>query len=36
LAGFPLLASCTQIFMGGTAAFLAQFFPFYLERCSAS
>ena len=29
-AGFPLLASWTQIFMGGTAAFLAQFFPLFL------
>ena len=28
-AGFPLLASLTQIFMGGTA-FLAQFFPLFL------
>src|SRR5271166_2704363 len=29
-AGFPLLASWTQIFMGGTAAFLAQFYPLFL------
>ena len=29
-AGFPLLASWTQIFMGGAAAFLAQFFPLFL------
>jgi H+/gluconate symporter-like permease len=29
-AGFPVLSSLTQIFMGGTAAFLAQFFPLFL------
>jgi H+/gluconate symporter-like permease len=29
-AGEPLLASWTQTFMGGTAGFLAQFFPLFL------
>jgi H+/gluconate symporter-like permease len=28
--GQPLLASWTQIFMGSTAGFLAQFFPIFL------
>src|SRR5690606_32631026 len=30
LAGEPLLASWTEIFMGGAARFLAQFFPLFL------
>src|SRR5690349_5389368 len=30
LSGEPVLASWTQTFMGGTARFLAQFFPIFL------